>query len=251
MTELRQRLIECLHLRGWAERTQAMYVRAGRQLAEHSHTSPDFITEEALRPSFLSLKHVKHSSRRASTMALCGITFFFAHPLHRDWTTLRCVRAPRENKLPVLLRVAEVPRLRGGVRLLGDRVCLSTLSSCGLRLQEGTPLTVAALDSARMMIHGRRGNGNNDRYVPWPQRPLALLRAYWATHRHPVWLFPAPGRGRLALPTATAPLPTSRLQGACRAALQERGLHTPASGHTLRHAWAPHVLDAGGHLRLM
>ena len=108
MTELRQRMIECLQLRGLAERTQEMYVRAGRQLAEHYPTSPDFITEEELQQYFLYIKNVKHYSRSASTIALCGIKFFFEHTLHRDWTTLRFVRAPREKKLPVLLSVEEV-----------------------------------------------------------------------------------------------------------------------------------------------
>ncbi len=35
MTELRKRMIECLQLRGLAERTQEAYTRAVRQLAEH------------------------------------------------------------------------------------------------------------------------------------------------------------------------------------------------------------------------
>jgi len=36
MTELRKRMIECLQLRGLSERTQETYVRAVRQLSEHS-----------------------------------------------------------------------------------------------------------------------------------------------------------------------------------------------------------------------
>ena len=49
MTQLRQRMIECLQLRGLSERTQESYVQAVRQLAEHYHKSPDLITEEELR----------------------------------------------------------------------------------------------------------------------------------------------------------------------------------------------------------
>jgi integrase/recombinase XerD len=55
MTLLRQRMIEDLQLRGLSERTQEMYVRAVRQLAEHYHKSPDRITEDELRQYFLSL----------------------------------------------------------------------------------------------------------------------------------------------------------------------------------------------------
>jgi hypothetical protein len=56
MTELRQRMIECLQLRGLSARTQEGYVRAVRQLAEHYHKSPGLITEEEAAPVF-SLPH--------------------------------------------------------------------------------------------------------------------------------------------------------------------------------------------------
>jgi hypothetical protein len=84
MTPLRQRMIEDLQLRGLSERTQEMYVRAVRQLADHYHKSPDRITEEERRDHFLYLKNVKHYSRSASTIALCGIKFFYAHTLQRE-----------------------------------------------------------------------------------------------------------------------------------------------------------------------
>jgi integrase/recombinase XerD len=74
MTHLRQRMLEDLQLRSLSERTQEMYVRAVRQLAEHYHKSPDRITEEALRAYCLSLKHGTHDSRRASPIARCGLT---------------------------------------------------------------------------------------------------------------------------------------------------------------------------------
>ena len=157
MTELRKRMIECLQLRGLSARTQEMYVRAVRQLAEHYRKSPDFITEEELRQYFLYIKNVKHYSRSASTIALCGIKFFFEHTLNRDWTTLSVVRAPREKKLPVILSLEEVRRMLGCVRRPSYRVCLSTIDSCGLRLQEGTHLQVPHIDSARMLVHVRRG----------------------------------------------------------------------------------------------
>jgi len=228
-----------------------MYVRAVRQLAEHYRKSPDVSTEEDLRQYFLSIKNVQQYSRRASTIALCGLKFFFEHTLNRDWTTLRFVRAPREKKLPVILSCEAVRRILGCVRLPRYRVCLSTISSCGLRLQEGTQLHVRDIDSSRLLIHVRRGQGGNDRDVPLPQRTLEGLRQYWVTPRHPVLIFPAPGRGGIALSTATAPRPRSSVQGACREALKDSGIRKHASVHTLRHSWATHVLEAGVNLRLI
>ena len=251
MTPLQQRMIDDIQLRGLSERTRESSVRAVRQLAEHYHTSPARITEEALREYFLSLKNVKHSSRSASTIALCGITFFYEHTLKRDWPTLTFVRAPREQKLPVLLSVEEVRPLLAHLKLLRYRVCLTTISSCGLRLQEGTHLQVPAIDSARMLVHVRRGKGAKDRYVPLPPRTLALLRQSWTTHRHPTWLFPAPGRGGIGMSTASEPMPRSRVQDAFRVALKQSSLNKRASVHTLRHRSATHLLEAGVNLRLI
>jgi len=81
MTPLRQRMIDDLQLRGMSERTQEMYVRAVRQLAEHYRKSPDRISEEELRDYFLYCANVKKWSRVASTIALCGIKFFYTQTL--------------------------------------------------------------------------------------------------------------------------------------------------------------------------
>ena len=251
MTELRKRMIECLQLRGLSERTQEAYVRAVRQLSEHYHKSPDQITEEELRQYFLFIKNVKQYARGTSTVAICGIKFFFERTLNRQWTTLGLVRANPEKKLPVILSREEVRQILGCIKLPRYRVCLATIYSCGLRLQEGTHLQVADIDSARMMVHIRHGKGAKDRYVPLPQRTLELLRQYWATHRNPRLLFPSPGHGEVPLATATEAMHKSSLQDAFRAALKASGNHKRASVHTLRHSWATHLLEAGVNLRLI
>jgi integrase/recombinase XerD len=251
MTELRKRMIECLQLKGLSERTQESYVRAVRQLAEHYHKAPDLISEEELRQYFLFIKNVKHYSRSTSTIAICGIRFFFEQTLNRDWSLFGLLRAPREKKLPVILSREEVRQILGRIKLPRYKVCLTTIYSCGLRLQEGTNLHVADIDSARKMIHLRHGKGAKDRYVPLPQRTLELLRQYWKQHRNPVLLFPAEGRNHIDLARSTEPMSKSSVQDAFHAALKESGNNKRASVHTLRHSWATHLLEAGLNLRLI
>lgn len=105
------------------------------------------------------------------------------------------VCAPWEKKLPVILSVEEVRTTLAHLKLLRYQACLTTIYSCGLRLQEGTHLQIPDIDSARLLVHVRCGKGAKDCYVPLPQRTLEMRRQPWKTHRHPVWLFPAPGRG--------------------------------------------------------
>jgi len=251
MTPLRQRMIEDLQLRGLAAKTQDAYLRAVRQLAEHYHKSPDLVSEEELRQYFLYLKNDKHASRSAYTIALHGLRFFYTYTLQRTDVTLDWVRPAQEKKLPVVLSTAEVRLILGCLRRPHYRVCLTTIYSCGLRLLEGVYLEVGAIDGERKMLHIRQGKGNKDRYVPLPDNTLKMLRDHWSTHRHPVWLFPAPTRAGVPLSSATQPMDESGVQRAFKAALQESGVHKEASVHTLRHSYATHLLEAGVNLRLI
>jgi integrase len=102
-------------------------VRAVRQLAQHYHKSPDLITEEELRQYFLYVKNIKQWSRSGSTIAQCGIKFFFEQTLHSQFTTLSLVRPPREKKLPVILSTEEVRKILDCIRLPRYRVCAMPL----------------------------------------------------------------------------------------------------------------------------
>jgi len=252
MTPLRQRMIEDMQLRGFSARTQECYVAAVRQLADHYHTRPDRLSEEDLRQYFLYLANEKKVARATATIALCGIKFFYEQTLRREWTTLRMVRPPREKRLPVVLSRDEVRRILTEVRIPVYRACLTTIYACGLRWLEGAHLQVPDVDSGRMVLH-IHGKGKKDRYVPLPTPTLERLRAYWATHRSLVWLFPAPTRHGLrhALAHDGGPVTRSSLQSAFRRALRRTGIAKRAHVHTLRHSYATQLLEAGVNLRII
>ena len=250
MTLLRQRMIEDMQLRGLSEQTQQIYVRVVQQLAKHFGKSPDKINEEELRQYFLYLKNTKRAARSTCTIALCGIKFFYQQTLRRDWTILDFVRPRREKKLPVVLSASEVQQILSCIRRLHYKVCLSTIYACGLRIQEGVHLKIGDIDSGRMLIHVNHGKGDKDRYVSLPQRILDILRRYWVTHRHAIWLFP--GRNRAGfIPEAASPITTRSVQRAFKAALLESQVKKNATVHTLRHSYATHLLEAGVNLRLI
>ena len=153
MTHLRQRMIEDMQLRGLSEKTQEAYLRTVRQLAEYYGKSPDLVDEEELRQYLLHLKNERQVSASTLGIALCGIKFFYERTLHVEWPTFELARPTREKKLPVVLSVEEVQRVLSGIRRQRYRVCLGTIYSCGLRLQEGINLQVEDIDDERMVIH--------------------------------------------------------------------------------------------------
>ena len=146
MNALRARMVEDLQLHGLSKSTQALYVRAVRQLAEYYRKSPDQITEEELRQYFLYLTKVKKVATSTLRIALCGIKFFYERTLRKEWITLELVRPPKENKLPVVLTIDEVHRILKCVHHLRFQVCLNTIYACGLRIQEGIHLQVKDID---------------------------------------------------------------------------------------------------------
>jgi integrase/recombinase XerD len=251
MTPLRQRMIEDLQLKGYSGSTQTLYVSAVRQLCEHFGKTPGKITEEDLRVYFLHGKNVKKWSRSTSTVALCGIKFFYENTIKRPWPTLLFIRPGHEKKLPVVLSRDEVHALLSSIRLLRYRVCLTTIYSCGLRLSEGTHLKIEDIDADRGFISVRQSKGNKDRNVPLPQKTLELLREQWKTHKNKVWIFPSAGNSGSNMPNATTPLSNSSVQAAFRSALKSAGINKKATVHSLRHSWATHLLEAGINLRLI
>jgi len=185
-------------------------------------------------------------------MRICysAIKFLYLHVVQRDWYLLKIIKAPTEKRLPSVLSREEVNSILSKIATFHNFVFLSTIYSCGLRLQEGLFLQVSDIDGKRKLIHVHRGKGAKDRYVPLPDSTYALLRRYWVTHRNPMLIFPALGRGCNLGPTSLAPMAIESVQGAFREAKIAAGIRKRrVSIHTLRHSYATHLLEAGVNIR--
>jgi site-specific recombinase XerD len=242
-------MIADMQLRGLSERTQEAYLRTIRKVAEHYGKRPDQLTEQEIANYLLYLKTKQKYAPSSMRIVHAALKFFFEYTVKRKWKLLQMIRGERERRLPDVLSRDEVHEIIRNCRTLHNRTFLWTVYSCGLRLDEARCLQVGDIDSGRMMIHIHRGKGAQDRYVPLPESTLRMLRAYWVTHRHPKWIFPAHGRDLRQAHTASGPLPRSTVQGALRRVVAELGFEKRISMHTLRHSWATHALEAGVNLR--
>ena len=148
-------------------------------LADFFNKTPDLIREQELQDYFLHRKNVDKWSAATMRIRYSGIKFFFVNVLKRQWHTLELVHAKREQRLPTVLSVKTVRRILNTVNTPQNKAYLTTVYSCGLRLQETLNLQVSDIDSERMRIHVHRGKGAKDRYVPLPEACLDILRSYW------------------------------------------------------------------------
>jgi len=249
MTPLEQRLIEDMKLFGYSKRTQETYLYAVRKLTGHFQKSPDQITNEQLREYLLW--HKDKYAPNTTTIALCGIKFFYQKILKKPMPVFDLARQPRGQKLPVVLTREEVHQVLANIRVMRHRACLSLIYSCGLRISEAVSLKTSQIDSKRMVVHVQAGKGARDRYVPLPQATLELLRRHWKTHRHSKWVFPAPGRSGVQEVQATRVLPLSSVQTVFKKSLKEVGIQKDAHVHTLRHSYATHLLEEGVDIRII
>jgi len=240
-------MLRALQLQGKAEKTIEAYARAVRRSADFFKRCPDDLTAEELQTYFAEL--LKSHSWSTVKLDRCGLQFFYRYVLKRPWDWTEIVKPPCPQRLPDVLTREETLRLLGTVRKLRYRVFFTTLYSTGLRLSEGLALEVGDIDAQRLRIHVRGGKGDKDRYVPITATLLHMLRRWWTTHRHPRLLFPNPTGGPERMRQATTPMDRGGVQAAMSAAVADARIRLRISVHSLRHAFATHMLELGVDLR--
>jgi len=241
VTPLRQRMLEDLQIRRYSPTTIRIYLRAIAEFAQHFGKPPDRLSAEHIRQYQLFLIQEKKVSRPTFIQMVCALRFFYTHTLNRKVSMERIPFPRRERKLPLILSREEVKALLEAPRNLRHRTLLATLYGCGLRVSEVTQLKVSDIDSARNVLRVRHGKGRKDWQTLLPAKLLDLLRCYWRSQRPTDWLFPGAD--------ATRPISPKAVFLACRKAAQKAALSKLIHPHSLRHAFATHLLEAGVNLR--
>jgi len=167
--------------------------------------------------------------------------FLYGVTLNRPEEVEKVAYARRPKKLPTVLSEQEMASLIDTIRHPKYRIALMTAYSAGLRVSETAKLSVADIDSPRMLIHVRFGKGQVERIVPLSPRLLEMLRDYYRLYRPTSWLFPGP--------RPDEHISTRSLQRAVKRAAAAAGIHRKLGFHALRHSYATHMLEAGTDLK--
>jgi integrase/recombinase XerD len=241
VTPLRQRMLEDLQIRQYSPTTIRIYLHAISAFAQHFGNSPDRLGAEHIRQYQLFLIQEKKVARSTFIQVVCALRFLYTHTLNRKISMERIPFPRPQRKLPLILSREEVKALLESPRDLRHRTLLAILYGCGLRVSEVTQLKVSDIDSARKVLRVRQGKGRKDRQTLLPTKLLELLRCYWRNQRPTDWLFPSAD--------STRPISPKSVFLACRKAAKKAGLSKPVHPHSLRHAFATHLLEAGVDLR--
>jgi integron integrase len=280
--KLLDRVRTACRARHFSPRTEDAYAAwAERFIRFHGIRHPATMGEPEVNTFLTHLAVDRDLAPSSQNQAMAALLFLYSAVLGTPLNQLNVVRATRTRRLPVVLSRAEVrsllTNLEGVTRLLGV-----LLYGTGMRVFECLQLRVRDLDADQNLITVRQGKGSKDRVVPFPQAVKADLGAHLGTvrARHEADL--RAGLGQVPLPGAltrkysgmdrewgwqwvfpasshyTDPKTKVRhrhhlhetvVQKAFRDAARAAGIAKHATPHTLRHAFATHLLEDGADIR--
>jgi integrase/recombinase XerC len=142
-----------------------------------------------------------------------------------------------------------------GLLLKRDRALLELLYAAGLRVSELTGLNLADMDRKEKMLRVR-GKGNKERIVPYGGKAQQALEAYWPV-REQLLLQRGPGRRRngpahseaIFLNYAGRRLTQRSVGRIVKKYARLANMNWDLHPHSLRHAFATHLLADGADLR--
>ena len=241
MTPLRQRMLEDMAIRNLAENTQSSYLQQIIAYARYFHRAPEDLGPEEIRAYQLHLTQTRKLAASSISVATGALRFLYKVTLKRPWAIDEIPMPKRPFKLPVILSREEVMHFLDSIDSLKHRMILMTAYAAGLRVSEATHLKTTDIDSQRMMLRVDQGKGHKDRYVMLSPRLLEVLRTYWRSAHPTLWLFPGD------LPDQ--PITRGAVELACQKAHRASGITKPITPHSLRHAFATHLLESGTDVR--
>lgn len=281
--KLLDRVRTAIRMRGYSYRTEESYTAIIRRFIYfHDKQHPADLGPQAIVPFLAFLADERHVSPSTQKSALCALVFLYTNVLQIPVGDLGEIpKAKTQRRLPVVLTRDEVRTTFShlqGQPLLMARLLYGT----GMRLNEMLSLRIKDIDFTTHTIHVRHGKNAKDRVTMLPEnladslrQQLAKARALFDHDREQnlpgvhlpfaletkypnagkswpwFWVFPADGlstdpRSRLVRRHHEGDF---TIQRPFKAAITAAGITKAASCHTLRHAFATHLLEKNYDLR--
>lgn len=238
------RLADTLAASGRTDRTIISYVTVLRCFARHiAPRDLDDVGTDDLHAYQLRLAASRRSDSAVRVHAF-GLRFFYRDVLgHTDWNYQRIPPRFGRRPLPEVLSPAEVEAILAAAGSLKYRTAFAIAYGCGLRISEILAIEPRHIDAERGVLRVECGKGRKDRPVVLGTTVLDLMRQSWRTYRPVKYVLEGRAPG--------VPLCPSAVQRAFRDACRTAGVTKRVTPHSLRHAFATHLLEAGTSLRVV
>jgi len=165
--------------------------------------------------------------------------------------TLRLQAARQPLRVPKILSEAQVEALLAAPDTdtplgLRDRTMIELMYASGLRVSElvGLKTVYLSLDEGALRVTGK---GSKERLVPFGAEAHAWVRRYLSEARAAI--LKGQASDALFVTARGGPMTRQMFWKLIKAHALKAGIHAPLSPHTLRHAFATHLLNHGADLR--
>ncbi len=238
MGELADKMKLQLELKGRSPHTVSAYLRYARRFAAFHKRSPREMGEPEVRAWLSHLMEERKSRPDLLRVHVAAINFLYEEVLGRPEVVSWVPWPKNVKRLPQILSHDEVNALLQHAVTPRMRVMIMAGYGAGLRITEACRLRVEDVDSKRGLLFLHATKGNKDRVAPLPARLLGELRQWWrATRPAGPWLFP----GKDPSQPITRQAVTVQFVETVKAS----GVTRKVVFHSLRHAFATHLLEEG------
>jgi integrase/recombinase XerD len=199
-------------------------------------------------------KHRQLSAATQSRILTCLRIFYqylITQQVIKTNPTAKLHHPKQTQKLPIFLNIEEVDRLlntpdKNTIFGLRDRAMLELLYSCGLRVSELITLDYhnINLNEEYIRIHGK---GNKERLLPMGEVAMDYLDTYEKKARP--FLLKSGQTDHYFLSNRGSGMSRQNFFYIIKAYALKAGIDKPLSPHTLRHAFATHLVQQGADLR--
>jgi len=237
MSELRNKMIFDLELKGYSAGTVKLYLANVRNFAKYFNKSPELLGENEIRHYLHYCITERHFSEVYVNTIHASLKFIYTKTLGREWSRTNLSRVKQYRKLPNVLSKGEVKAIFDVTKNLKHKAMLMTIYGAGLRVSEVANLAITDIDSKNMQIKVRKGKGKKDRYTFLSEANLIILRQYFRKYQPTILLFPGQNPNK--------PLSLRTIQLVVRDSAKKAGITKQVTPHTLRHCFSTHSLENG------
>lgn len=232
-----QQMTKLLELKGCTSRTIEVYCICIRKTLTTLNKPVDEITTDDL------MNYLHHLiSRKLENNTINQnhsiIIFFFSQVLRKHQIVAPIPFMRRIKKLPEILTPIEIQSIFDYSHNLKYKTIFMTIYSSGLRIGEVLRLKISDIDSQKMQLRIQQGKGRKDRYTILSERNLKCLRDYYLVYRPEDLLF-------FRYSYKDEPLSKNTVEKEFKTTIKAVGITKKVTPHSLRHAFASHLLDNG------
>ena len=229
-----------LRARKYSPNMRSAYANYNKALCRFSSKPPEDITLDDMQRYLAHLERDKELSASSMNLAISSFRFFYGAVMKQ--TVASEQRRPKQDKkVPIVLSKTEVKNMLDAKTNPKHKMLLMLVYSAGLRVSEAVCLKKEHIDLSRRSIRIVSGKGRKERYTLLSDSVCHLIKDYYASFNIETWIFPGAKK--------SSHLSVRSAQHICADALHCAGINKGASIHSLRHAFATHLLESGTDIR--